>query len=368
MNDFNVKVLFLIQLPPPIHGQSTMNKYIYESEVIKNEFETKFVDISPAKSLNDIGKLSLKKIFRTLQILVESFLAIIIFKPTIIYITMSHLGIAFFKDAIIVIISKLFSRSTIYIHLHGRGINEIVSKSKLFRKMYSTVLNGTEVIILSTKLKSDIQKVYFKVPHILPNGIAIVDIPKPLVDNEYMTIIFLSNLVRAKGIEIFIEILHNLKNKSKKFHAFIIGQEADFSFKEVETLIFNKNLEGFVSILGPKFDKDKNEILNKADILIFPSSYQNEAFPLVLLEAMQYGVCCVSNVIGGTSNIIEDGVDGFLVENNDIEEYVKVVTSLTNDLNLRSKIKRNAQNKFRSQFTIGHFESNLINLLKKNKQ
>lgn len=47
---------------------------------------------------------------------------------------------------------------------------------------------------------------------------------------------------------------------------------------------------------------------------MFPTYYHNECFPLVLLEAMQHGLPCISTNEGAISDIVDDGVTGYIVE------------------------------------------------------
>jgi glycosyltransferase involved in cell wall biosynthesis len=61
--------------------------------------------------------------------------------------------------------------------------------------------------------------------------------------------------------------------------------------------------------------------------------------PLVLIEAMSSGLACVSfNCPNGPSDIINNGVDGFLAKNGDIHDLVVKMDHLMNDESLRSKI------------------------------
>ena len=54
------KVLFILHLAPPVHGASMVGSYIQGSTLIKEIFETAFVNLSTANSLFDISKTSFK--------------------------------------------------------------------------------------------------------------------------------------------------------------------------------------------------------------------------------------------------------------------------------------------------------------------
>ena len=51
---------------------------------------------------------------------------------------------------------------------------------------------------------------------------------------------------------------------------------------------------------------------------LFPTFYHNECFSLVLLEAMEHGLPCISTTEGGIPGIVDDGKTGFLVPKHDV--------------------------------------------------
>ena len=58
------KILFILHLPPPIHGAAMMGKYIQESELINSSFDCFCINLATAGSLSDIGHISLKKLLK----------------------------------------------------------------------------------------------------------------------------------------------------------------------------------------------------------------------------------------------------------------------------------------------------------------
>ena len=67
--------------------------------------------------------------------------------------------------------------------------------------------------------------------------------------------------------------------------------------------------------------KDIPEILSITDVLVLPSS--REGLPMIVLEAMAAGVIVVATRVGGTPELVEDKVNGFLVEYGDVEGLSK---------------------------------------------
>ena len=83
--------------------------------------------------------------------------------------------------------------------------------------------------------------------------------------------------------------------------------------KSVETL----GLQNQVFVHGPKYGKDKKIYFTQSDVFVFPTYYHGETFGLVLLEAMEYGLPCISTFEGGIPSVVEDAKTGFLVPQRD---------------------------------------------------
>ena len=56
------KVLFILHMPPPVHGASMGGKYIHDSKIINNAFECHYLNLALAKDLDDFGKGGIRKL------------------------------------------------------------------------------------------------------------------------------------------------------------------------------------------------------------------------------------------------------------------------------------------------------------------
>jgi len=98
------------------------------------------------------------------------------------------------------------------------------------------------------------------------------------------------------------------------------------------------------------------------DIFVFPSV--GEAFGLALIEMMSFGKIVIAFDSGAFSEIITDGVDGFLVKPFDYKKVREIIFRINGDANLKERISNNAIEKAKN-FTVDKFRENFYGLIMK---
>ena len=96
------KILFIMHLPPPVHGASVMGQYIQQSHLINDKFNCIYINQSASKEIDDIGKFHIGKIFFLFKNLKKVIISIIKEKPDICYLTPSSWDYGFYRDWITV--------------------------------------------------------------------------------------------------------------------------------------------------------------------------------------------------------------------------------------------------------------------------
>lgn len=165
------KILFILHLPPPIHGAAMMGKYIQESELVNSSFDCFCINLATAGSLSDIGHISLKKLLKYFFLLKHISHVVREIRPELVYITPNAGGKAFFKDFIVVQMLKSMGCKVIA-HYHNKGVSVYQSKW-VYNFFYKRFFSNLKVILLAENLYKDIAK-YVKREdvYICPNGIS----------------------------------------------------------------------------------------------------------------------------------------------------------------------------------------------------
>ena len=353
------KILCIIQLPPPIHGVTIINSYIYNSKILNDLYDIQAISLSYAKTTGELGSISCKKIFIFIQHLVKILKTLFFFRPQMVYFTITPYGPSFYRDVFIVSLIKLFQTKLVY-HLHGKGIKNHYKKNKI---LYNYIYKNVNVICLSKFLLNDID-FYKKTPYIVNNGI-----PEISVDqykgkgqyqkrNEVVKILYLSNFAETKGVIDLLESVSLLQEKDLHFKIQLIGQYRGIFTKEfLSDYIKDNYLQDYVELLGPLYGNDKNYYLAKTDIFVHPT--YNDAFPTVLLEAMQFGLPCISTYEGGIPEIIEDNITGFLFQQRNINELAEKIEFLIKNEKLRISFGKNGRKRYEECFSLAIFEKNM---------
>lgn len=165
-------------------------------------------------------------------------------------------------------------------------------------------------------------------------------------------ILFVGRLHQIKGIRSFIEAAINVP----ELHVKIAGRgPEEAALRELVA----KNGATHIEFLGFVAPEEVRKLRNRAEALVLPSiSYENAS--LALLEGMASGLPCLTTRIGGNPELIEDGVNGFLVNPNDTEDWLR---SLRRFLATTPEVRDQMGRKGRERIQKRHLWSDHIHLI-----
>lgn len=360
------KILFILHIPPPVHGSSVVGKAIKNSLVINEAFECSYINLGTSRTVDEIGKNLFVKIGRYFGIVFQVLKQLLTNKPNLCYLAITANGTAFYKDAVIALLVKLFGVKTVY-HFHNKGVSTRQHKA-IDNFLYRRVFKNAHAILLSKYLYPDVEK-YFtpEQVHYCPNGIPDINFRQKTLDkkqNKKTEILFLSNLIESKGVFVLLEACVILKQKGLAFHCTYVGGEGDVNAKQFQEKVKELGLTDQVVYVGKKYGEDKEEAFSKADIFAFPSHYHNETFGLVNLEAMQFSLPIVSTFEGGIPEVIEEGKTGYLVPQKDAKALAEKIEILIQNPALRQQMGKAGRKKYEQEFTLNKFEERLKGILK----
>jgi len=243
-----------------------------------------------------------------------------------------------------------------------KGIQNI--KIKLYELINYTILKYkfSLIIAVSKDLKKKIiEKRKIKKNNIITiyNGIQIPEKIKTNINNKNKIIIgSAGRFVLVKNYLFLIDIAKEVREKYKKIEFWLIGDGPEK--QKILEKIFSDNLQTNFKILP--FSESISYFYKNIDIYINTSKH--EGLPLSILEALSYSVPVIAPKIGGLPEIIMNGIDGFLIEPSDLEEYVQKCLLLSRNQSLRIKMGKAGKEKVKKFFSIQRMAENYYQIYK----
>jgi glycosyltransferase involved in cell wall biosynthesis len=174
--------------------------------------------------------------------------------------------------------------------------------------------------------------------------------------NNNNTILYFGSLIRKKGLLELPFIFNEVVKENPEAKLLLIGKDVpdvvsgkDSTWEMMQQLFTTEALQN-VSYLGSVPYQEIKAHINKATLCVFPSFA--EALPVSWIEAMSLLKPIVASDIGWANEIIEDGVEGFLVNPKDHKKYSQRILRLMNDTKLQQQFGIKARAKVVHKFSI----------------
>jgi glycosyltransferase involved in cell wall biosynthesis len=162
---------------------------------------------------------------------------------------------------------------------------------------------------------------------------------------------YTGKLNRMKGLEMLLRAWRRLVARHPEFHLVLVGSGANQFLScenELRAFVRDKDLERSVTFTGAV--SNVHEYLQASDLFVFPS--ECEALGISLVEALACGLPAVATRVGGIPDVVDDGVDGRLIEVGDEDGLVSAIESLSEDPRRRAELGRGARAKAVTAFGI----------------
>ncbi len=178
---------------------------------------------------------------------------------------------------------------------------------------------------------------------------------------EKLIFLQVSNFVEKKGHYYTVSAFKELLNYYPNVQLVLAGD--GYLKGKIQELVNNLDLNKKVIFSGAVDYKQVSKIMSNADVFLHHSvtstQGDKEGIPNVIMEAMATGLPCISTLHAGIPELIKDGINGFLVEERNVESYVqkmiKLVSSSTN-------FSYEARDTVESDFNLDHQNEKLIKI------
>ena len=165
------------------------------------------------------------------------------------------------------------------------------------------------------------------------------------IHTEQRTILFVGRILDIKGISPLIKAFASVDTDASLM---IVGDGAYLS--KAKKVAHRLKLERRVRFAGWLDDTETSECYQAAQLVVIPSLWP-EPFGIVGIEAMAHGKAVIAYNVGGISDWLEDGVNGYLVRRGRISDLSLVINELLRNSQLRERLGLNGRRLFEEKYT-----------------
>jgi colanic acid/amylovoran biosynthesis glycosyltransferase len=170
-----------------------------------------------------------------------------------------------------------------------------------------------------------------------------------------------SRLHPCKGHVYALRAIRRAVEGGVKIHYTIAGGgEAE---RQIRDEVNRLGLVESVQIVGALDEQQVIELLHRADVFLLTSVGIGEASPVAVMEAMACGVPPICSIIGGTADMIDHGIDGLLVPQQDEIAISEALVELATDPAKRRALSAAARERAVKQFSVNRTARKLIDTI-----
>ena len=162
-------------------------------------------------------------------------------------------------------------------------------------------------------------------------------------------ILCVARVVPVKGQHVLLRACRILAGKGIPFHLTLVGGGNDLEALRAEAS--RLGLAERVTLTGPVGQGEIRRYFDAAHVFALPSFA--EGVPVVLMEAMAKEIPVIASRINGIPELIQDGIEGFLITPSHVEELADRLERLLSDAPLRREMGRKGREKVLSLYDLG---------------
>lgn len=229
------------------------------------------------------------------------------------------------------------------------------SKVGFLWRLLSTKLVDITVVLTDADKRNYQKYVHSKIKCI-PNFSTINIKKQSCIDSNI--IVAVGRLEYQKGFDLLLEAWKKISNRIAPWNLLIVGSGSKRN--ELIEFIRKNNLEDSVTLLPAT--PNISTIYENASIFVMSSRF--EGLPMVLIEAKMAGLPCISfNCPNGPNEVIRNNIDGYVIENGNINQLSEILLNATKDRNSLKQMGKEAYRDAQLRFSLEAIKKEWNNLL-----
>jgi glycosyltransferase involved in cell wall biosynthesis len=357
------QVVVIGPLPPPFHGGAVATSLVLRSGVT-TACRIHHLDTTDRRGLDNIGRFDIGNVVLALGHCARLVRLLVTERPAAVYVPLAQNTLGLLRDATFVVPALVFRRRLI-IHLHGSGFRDFYEGAgRPLKMLLRTMLTGADrVIVLGECLRPALAGLVE--PDriaVLPNGIEdeFGTLPARSLHDGPVRVLFLANLMRAKGFIEAMEAVTSLRSRGVNVQLHMAGGFLTDEDRAEATARAAALGDGVV-MHGVVAGAEKLALLRAADIFLFPS--HSEGHPYVVLEAMSAGLPVVTTALPTLVETVEHERTGLLVPPRDTIALADAVGRLAADHEMRVRLGHAGRQRFEERYAFDVWSTRLTSIV-----
>jgi glycosyltransferase involved in cell wall biosynthesis len=268
------------------------------------------------------------------------------------------------RAAIVAMVAAKFLDIPYSITAHASDIyvSPVILKEKIENAKFVTTCTFYNKVHLERLTRQQIELVY--------HGVDLKDLRSTTINKSIERpelILSVGQLKEKKGFFFLIKACRLLKNRGFDFICEIIGEGPERS--NLEKLIDDLSLKDAVTLSGSVPNKNVMDRYQRATLFVLScipaKDADRDGIPNVLLEAMGFEIPVISTKFSGIPEVIEDGVNGLLVDTENEEALADAMAKLLSNARLQKKLAYNGRKIIEDKFDVNKNIEQLLRLFNK---
>jgi glycosyltransferase involved in cell wall biosynthesis len=260
---------------------------------------------------------------------------------------------SFLRKSVLCAIAYAFRVPYVF-HLHDGRVADFYQRgcNGLCKSWVRAVLrSAARVVVLTRRWRDEVHKIEPAARTTIIGNPVPVPVSVAPLQRQARRVLFLAWLHKDKGVLDLLKAIPVVL-RSVPEAVFVIagrgiaGGEGPGAIMELARSL---RIERSLRFPGWVDGSKKDSLLRRSDVFVLPSYF--EALPLGVLEAMACGVPVVATAVGGIPDVIQDRVNGLLIEPGQPEALARAIVTILTDDALRSRLREAAHSDVRKRFS-----------------
>lgn len=275
---------------------------------------------------------------------------------------------------------KYPNKTVIY---HGPYYSSFNKRYNLMCKFFDAFfLNTYKKLKTKFLVKSDLANKFLTDKGILPENVVTVsvgldaetlndrdsyietDFSRKMKEDTNFKMLYIGRIEERRNIPFIMNLYHSLLEKKLPVSLFMIGTGDEDYVNQMNDYAMTLGINDKMNWIDKLQQKYLGDVYNNSDFFLLPTEY--EIFGMVLLEAMYFKNVVLTTMNGGSNMLIEDGVNGYVLDKNE-QKWVEKIEQLITQSNQINLVKEKAADTV-SKYTWDELVDSFINEYQKVKE